>query len=393
VADLREPELGSLIDRGLVLWFPGPASFTGEDVAEFHVHGGRAVVVRLMHVLGAMAGFRPAEAGEFTRRAFLNGKMDLTEVEGLGDLVAAETEAQRRFAVRAATGEHARLYDTWRRTLLEAMARLEAMIDFADEEDVPADTRGEAEKAVLGLATALKGHLDGQVRGERLIEGALVVIAGPPNVGKSTLLNAFAGRDVAIVTAEPGTTRDAIEVNLDLDGFPVRVVDTAGLREQGAGAVEKEGMRRARRHIQDADLVLWLRTRGSRPAPDDLGARTIWEVWTMADLHEEGEGVGRKISARTGYGMETLLTDIGRFAADTIGAESERPAVARERHRQLLSQALSRIEGAHRQWWTAPIEVVAEELRGAAHVLGKVTGRVDVEDMLDVVFRSFCIGK
>lgn len=390
---LRDPVSAEMIDRGLVLWFPSPRSFTGEDAAEVHVHGGRAIILRLMGVLGAMPGLRAAEPGEFTRRAFVNGKMDLTEVEGLSELIAADTEVQRRFAVRAATGEHGRLYESWRQTLLKAMANLEAMIDFADQDDVPVDTRRAADDEVVVLERTLKTHLDGQVRGERLSEGVLVVIAGPPNVGKSTLLNALAGRDVAIVAPEPGTTRDVIEVALDLGGFPVRAVDTAGLRNDGAGPIEQEGMRRARRQIEDADLVLWLRTSESPPPSVDLGGRVVWEVWTKADLGGRTVEGPRQISAQTGYGVEVLLADLERFAADTIGMETERPAVARERHRQLLAETLVCVERARGMWWTAPVEVVAEELRCAAQLMGRVTGRVDVEDLLEHVFRTFCIGK
>ena len=249
-------ESGEAIDRGLVLFFPGPESFTGEDVAEFHVHGGRAVVAALLAALSALPGFRAAEAGEFTRRAFHNQRMDLTQVEGLADLVAAETEGQRRQAMRQAEGVLGRLYDGWREDIIRARALIEAELDFPDEDDVPGSISDEAWAMVAALETEIADHLADR-RGERLRDGAEVVILGAPNVGKSSLVNAIARRDVAIVTAEAGTTRDLIEVRLDLGGYPVTLVDTAGLRE-AAGLVEREGIRRAEDRAARADLVLWL---------------------------------------------------------------------------------------------------------------------------------------
>ena len=257
-ATLRSIGRGSAkpIDRGLVLFFPAPESFTGEDVAELHVHGGRAVVAAVLAELAGFAGFRPAEAGEFTRRAFLNGRMDLTEVEGLADLIAAETEAQRRQAVRQAGGALRVLYDGWRERLVRARALIEAELDFADEDDIPASVSGGAFAEARAVGQEIAAHLADR-RGERLREGAEVVVLGPPNAGKSSLINAIAQRDVAIVAPEPGTTRDLIEVRLDLGGYPVTLVDTAGLRD-AAGEVEREGIRRARVRAEGADVVLWL---------------------------------------------------------------------------------------------------------------------------------------
>ena len=248
---------GDPIDRGLVLFFPAPASFTGEDVAEFHVHGGRAVVVAVMQVMTELDGFRPAEAGEFTRRAFLNRKLDLTEVEGLADLVAAETEAQRRQALRLAGGELRSRVEGWRERLIRARAWVEAELDFADEADVPPEAGARAMEDVSAISREIDAALDDDHRGERLREGAEIVVLGPPNAGKSSLINALARREVAIVTPEPGTTRDLVEVRLDLGGYPVTLVDTAGLRET-TGLVEQEGIRRARARASQADMVLWL---------------------------------------------------------------------------------------------------------------------------------------
>src|SRR3954471_3782251 len=254
---LRHPETKALIDETLALWFPGPNTETGEDMAELHLHGGRAVVAAVFAELGKLPGFRPAEAGEFTRRAFENGKLDLTAVEGLADLVFAETEAQRAQAMRQFSGALGGKAEGWRQRLIAALALVEARIDFSDEADVPEDLIGPALKVVQGLRDEIAEALAGAARGERLRDGLVVAIAGPPNVGKSTLLNRIAKREVAIVSPVPGTTRDAIEVHLDLDGYPVTLLDTAGSGES-EDPVEQEGIRRARQRASEADLVLWV---------------------------------------------------------------------------------------------------------------------------------------
>ena len=278
----RDPSSGAVIDDGLVLWFVGPASETGEDVAELHLHGGRAVVAAVFRVLGTLDGFRPAEAGEFTRRALLNGKLDLTAVEGLGDLVAAETEAQRRQAMAQFRGALSAKVEAWRARLVEVMARLEAGIDFSDEGDVPGDLLRPAVGIARELASEIRAVLADAPRGERLREGFVVAIAGPPNVGKSTLLNRLAERDVAIVSAIPGTTRDAIEVALDLKGVPVVLVDTAGVRET-RDPIELEGVKRALARAASADLVLWLTEAGGPSPAPPATAKTII-VRTKTDL-------------------------------------------------------------------------------------------------------------
>ncbi len=386
-------ESGEAIDRGLVLFFPGPESFTGEDVAEFHVHGGRAVVAALLAALSALPGFRAAEAGEFTRRAFHNQRLDLTQVEGLADLVAAETEGQRRQAMRQAEGVLGRLYDGWREAIIRARALIEAELDFPDEDDVPGSISDEAWAMVAALETEIADHLADR-RGERLRDGAEVVILGAPNVGKSSLVNSIARRDVAIVTAEAGTTRDLIEVRLDLGGYPVTLVDTAGLRE-AAGLVEREGIRRAEDRAARADLVLWL---VDATVPDPAPLPGALAVATKIDLIDSGEErsklAGRfaaVVSSKTGEGINDLLALLAaRLASDLPPAES--PLMTRERHRTALTACLGAIRAA-RANPSRPIELRAEDLRRAGDALGRLTGRIDVEDLLDVIFRDFCIGK
>ena len=400
----RDPLSGAVIDDGLALWFAGPASETGEDVAELHLHGGRAVVAAVFRVLGGLEGFRPAEAGEFTRRALLNDKLDLAAVEGLGDLVAAETEAQRRQAMAQFRGALSAKVEAWRGRLVQVMARLEAGIDFSDEGDVPDDLLRPAVEIARALATEIRAVLVDAPRGERLREGFVVAIAGPPNVGKSTLLNRLAERDVAIVSAIPGTTRDAIEVALDLKGVPVVLVDTAGVRES-KDPIELEGVKRALARAASADLVLWLTEAGGpSPAPPP-GTRAIM-VRTKADLVDADlvdadlvDSVAQRclqdkesisISAKTGVGMERLL-DFLAHEAEKLGGE---PAlVTRERQRHALVEALTRLETALDIAATGKEELVAEELRMAANALGRVTGRIGVEEVLGEIFRSFCIGK
>ena len=396
---IRHPDTGEALDDALVLWFPGPRSETGEDMAEFHVHGGRAVIQGVLQALAATEGLRLAEPGEFARRALEHGKLDLTGVEGLADLVDAETAAQRRQALRQASGALFRLYDGWRQRLIAAMAQLEAAIDFSDEPDVAVGTTAKARAEAEGLARDIARHLDDGHRGELLREGFHVVLAGPPNAGKSSLLNWLAKRDVAIVSEEAGTTRDVIEVRLELDGLPVTVSDTAGLRE-AAGKVEQEGIRRTLGRARQADLILWLIDVTAPPAevPPDIAAkgdRTLVLANKM-DLLPEGvllplppDAIG--ISVLRGHGMDTLTRRLTSFVAAHIG-ESEAPALTQARHRQQLERCLA----ALRSFLGAPmteVELRAEDLRRAAQALGRLTGAVDVEDVLDQVFSRFCIGK
>jgi tRNA modification GTPase len=402
LARLRDPAGGEAIDDALVLWFPGPRSETGEDTVEFHLHGGRAVVAAVVTVLSRMPGLRPAEPGEFTRRAFENGKLDLTGVEGLADLIGAETEAQRRQAFRQLRGLLGERTDEWRTRLVAALALVEAIIDFPDEGDVPHDLVAPA----LAIARELHGEIGAlladQRRGERLRDGAVVAIAGPVNVGKSSIINRLSGRSAAIVSPQAGTTRDVIEVNLDLGGYPVTVLDTAGIRDSD-DPVEQEGMRRARERASQADLILWVvDATDPSPPPVDLHERfpETWVALNKCDLirrdskndprwlHDHKSVI---ISAKTGDSFDKLLTMLEEFLVNNFSV-NESVVITRERHRHLLSrchQALGRALGE-------PLgreDIIAEELRLAARDLGRLTGCVDVEDVLDVIFRDFCIGK
>jgi tRNA modification GTPase len=435
------------IDQAVVLWFPGPNSETGEDVAELQIHGGHATVAATLAALGKLNGLRPAEPGEFTRRAFENGKLDLTKVEGLADLVMAETEAQRRQALLHLKGLLGDRAEIWRGRLIAALALVEARIDFADEADVPEDLLGPALRIVGEMADEIEGVLAEGRRGERLREGLIVAIAGPPNAGKSTLLNRLARREAAIVSPHAGTTRDVIEVHLDLDGAPVTLLDTAGIRPTD-DPVELEGVRRARERASAADLVLWLvdvsDSGGPVAEPEHRPGQAVWIVETKDDLRPQSNesaalisepvstSSGRavnpiltklgkapltispdrrnepkfssgespfttsparfRISATTGAGIEALVGALSRQATDFLGA-GEPALIARARHRH----ALETVHGALRRALTEPAssreDLIAEELRLAATALGKLTGRIDVEDILDVIFRDFCIGK
>lgn len=387
---------GEIIDDGLAAWFPAPHSFTGEDVVELHLHGGRAVANALADALVAQ-GLRPAEPGEFSRRAFLAGKLDLTRAEGIADLVEAETAAQRRQALRQMGGALAAIIDGWRARLLRARAHLEAEIDFA-EEGLPQELGIEARNALTRLADEMGKSLADQRRGERLRDGFQVVLLGPPNVGKSSIINRIAGRDAAIVAASAGTTRDVIEVHLDLGGFPITIADTAGLRE-AEGDVEAEGIKRSRHRAEQADLRLVVFDATALPALDPearalLGPHAI-ALFNKRDLArgavpESVDGaIVLDISAKTGAGFDALLATIASKASD--GLEAGGAAVlTRARHRAAVAEAETALRRALRA--TLP-ELVAEDVRHAADALGRITGRIDVEEMLDVIFREFCIGK
>ena len=392
---IRNPENGEVLDRGLVLWFPAPRSFTGEDMAELHVHGGRAVLEGVLRALSGLPVLRMAEPGEFARRAFEHGKLDLTAAEGLADLIDAETEAQRRQALRQADGALRVLYEGWRARLIAASAALEAELDFADEADVPERVAEAARPAVRALANEIAGHLRDARGGEILRDGFRIVIAGPPNAGKSSLLNALARRDAAIVSAESGTTRDVIEVRLDLGGYPVILMDTAGIREAG-GEIEREGIRRTLDRMRDADLVLWIEDAAASPdgqqaAPQEDDVPTI-TVANKIDLPDAAPSAGAiPISASTGDGLDGLLDAILTHVRSRLAA-SESVAITRARHRQGLEAARAALEDFLRGAPTA-LELRAEDLRSAATAIGRLTGRVDVEDILDKIFADFCIGK
>ncbi|MTI43977.1 tRNA modification GTPase trmE [Roseibium hamelinense] len=402
---LKSPGSETVLDEALVFVFEAPSSFTGEDVAELHCHGGRAVVSAVLNAVSSQPNCRPAEAGEFTRRAFHNGRLDLTEVEGLSDLIAAETEMQRRQALRQMGGALGNIYDDWRKRLIHMRAMIEADIDFADEDDVPGSVASEVWQEAAELASQIQAHLDKSRNGERIRTGLQVVLMGAPNAGKSSLLNALAGRDVAIVTEEAGTTRDVIEVHLDLFGYPLTLVDTAGLRDT-RGVIEQEGIRRAIGRASDADLILWLKEPGGLAyqsageflsfSPEDSGI-PVWEVFTKQDdgqnnFRDSSETIkDLSVSTRTKNGLDGLVDSLAHFAKETLSIGVSAVAT-RERHRYLLRDCQAAlydaVESRH-----LPEELRAEDLRRAANALGRITGRIDVEDLLDVVFRDFCIGK
>ena len=395
---VRHQETDEVLDEALVLWFPGPRSETGEDMAELHVHGGRAVIAGVLAALGGIEGCRLAEPGEFARRAFTNGKIDLTAAEAIADLVEAETAAQRRQALRQAGGALARLYDGWRTELIRAQALIEAAIDFSDEADVGVEACEEARRLVARLLPQVRQHLDDGRRGEIVREGFRVAIAGPPNVGKSSLLNAFARREAAIVSDEAGTTRDVIEVTLDLGGVPVVLSDTAGIRE-AEGKVEREGIRRAVARARDAELVLWLMDAADprpEPPPDLVHGRAEM-LWVLNKIDLVG-GDGR----RTRAGLVPALGPDRRGAAGpgqgnrgqggAAAGGSEAPVITQARHRQQIEATVEALE-AYLAGAPADLELRAEDLRRAATALGRITGRVDVEDVLTEIFSRFCIGK
>lgn len=419
---LMSPDGGAPIDEGLVLWFPRPHSFTGEDQVELHLHGGPAVVSAALEALAAIPGLRAAEPGEFTRRAFDNGKLDLSEVEGLADLIAAETEAQRRQAVRQMSGALSSLTESWRARLVHALAHLEAEIDFPDE-GLPSGLSDSVADDVLSLVGEISQYLEDQRSGERLRDGFQIAIVGAPNVGKSSLLNAVARRDVAIVSETAGTTRDVIEVHLDLGGYPVTLVDTAGLREAAAatsgnpahgsaraaggepgpepiGTIEAEGMRRALARAASADLKLvicdvreWPDLDPETRALIDGASFVVLNKVDLAPPPSDDAVKGRPlfaISARDGTGLRELLQRIEQEVTASLGVSGTAPCLTRQRHRTALEDcrdALARALDAE------PTELAAEDVRLAVRALGRITGRVDVEDVLDAIFREFCIGK
>ena len=395
---LRDGE-GQPVDDAIVLWFPGPASATGEDVAEFHVHGGRAVLASLVACLSGIEHVRAAEPGEFTRRAFENGKLDLTEAEGLDDLIHADTDRQRRQALRQLRGLLGDKARDWREQIIEAQALLEAGIDFSDEGDVPAELIRPARAKIRALLAEIDDVLGAQGRSERLREGLVVAIAGPPNVGKSTLMNQLARREVAIVSPHAGTTRDVIEVQLDLDGYPVTVIDTAGLRETN-DPVEQEGVRRARARAAEADLVLWL-TDAEHGTGGAQGAALVWRVRNKIDLEGSGDAAaasGRggtatelRISASRGDGIPELIAALVSFAEGYFGSGAS-GLITRTRQRELLRATAASLRRSLEMLEKGE-EFAAEDLRAAAYSLGRLLGRVDVEDVLGVIFSSFCIGK
>ena len=388
----RDPESSEELDDGLALWFPAPHSVTGEDVAEFHLHGSRAVLAAVMAGL-SRRGLRLAEPGEFTRRAFLNDKLDLTQAEAVADLAAAETEAQRRQALRQLDGHLGGVYRGWGERLLRLLAHLEAAIDFPDE-DLPPEIEREVAEGTRALANEVESHLDDGHRGERLRDGIAVAILGPPNAGKSSLLNQLARREAAITSPIAGTTRDVIEVAIDLAGYPVVLADTAGLRDS-ADVIEQEGLRRALKRAEEAELRLFVfdATRpedaqgaAAWPGPDTLLVANKIDLASGRDAPPLARAI--PVSALTGEGLPKLIAALSSRVARSYDGTA--PVLTRARHRQALETAL---EGLRRSLATDVPELRAEDLRLAWRSLGRITGRVDVEDLLDVIFRDFCLGK
>jgi tRNA modification GTPase len=392
---VRMPKTGEILDEGLSVWFPSPRSFTGEDIVEFHIHGGAAVVASVLRAIGECGGTRLAEPGEFTKRAFLNDKMDLTVAEGLADLIDAETEVQRRQARRQASGVLGELYESWRTRLMRRLAYVEAAIDFPDEE-LPESILSDAQADILVLELELTQHLDDGKLGERLRSGIEVAILGPPNAGKSSLMNALAGRDAAIVSETAGTTRDVIEVRLDLAGFPVVLSDTAGLREVEEG-VEAEGIRRARERGRSADIRVVVLDGSSASAGEDslYGAEDSFTILNKIDIGRcdvlpvEGDLGLFPLSVRTGEGIADFISALTEAVRNRYDG-GDAPVITRARHRESVAECLEALQRAK----TARLpELVAEDLRLAMRALGRITGTFDVEDLLDIVFRDFCIGK
>ena len=398
LCSLVDPVNGAVLDEALVLFFKGPKSFTGEDVVEFHLHGGRAVVAGVLEALGSFPQCRPAERGEFSRRGFENGKLDLLEVEGLADLIAADTKAQQSQALAQMQGASSALTETWRRQLITAMALVESALDFSDEGDVPETVADQAFSPIKDLYEAIGVQLDDGFRGEIVRDGFRVALTGAPNAGKSRLLNALAQRDVAIVSDEAGTTRDVIEVRLDIQGLPILLADTAGLRETGS-AVEKEGIRRSFATSQQAGLILWV-IDGEAPEctlPEGLAAVDVpvLKIWNKIDVvapaDDLKDDLDLLISAQTGAGLDGLIELIGAEAGQHLEGGAG-VLITRARHRALLQQAREAL-AAFLNGDFAETEFRAEDLRRAAFALGRITGNVDVEDVLDQLFFEFCIGK
>ena len=398
-AALRDPATAELLDRAVVIWCPGPGSATGEDLAEFHVHGSAALAQELFRVFMEFAGVRPAEAGEFTRRAFVNGKLDLVEVEGLVDLLASRTRGQWRQAMGQFGGRASSVFDGWRTQMIELLAWTEAAIDFADEDGVAESAIEKMQEAARGLVKSMEDAVGRSEQARAMRDGVKVVLAGRPNTGKSSLLNAIAQRDAAIVSPIPGTTRDVVEVWIDLHGAPVVVTDTAGLRDVTADDIERIGMRRSRREAETSDLLIWVWSRdveGSESS--EIGMACDLVVENKADLPVSQSELIRndlvhvhRISATDGTGIAELLTVLGRLVEGVLHT-GETVIVANSRQRSALLDSIRHLNEA-RKIGTTQLELVATELRGASDALGRITGRVGVEDWLGAIFNKFCIGK
>ena len=389
----RHPLTQDVLDDGLLLIFPAPRSFTGEDVAEFHLHGSLAVIRAMLDVLAGMAGLRMAEPGEFTKRAFRNGRMDLVAAEGLGDLIQARTERQRKQALHHAQGGASQVIEGWRRDLIGVLGRVEAAVDFADEADVAQQTVDDVRRRLDDLTVRMRAALAEADRAAALREGLKIVLAGPPNVGKSSLLNLLAKRDAAIVSAIPGTTRDVIEVAMEFSGIPVILTDTAGLRSSTDDEIERIGMDRTDRELRGGDIIVWISAPESPSGPPaDLDSETLW-IENKSDLDSAGRtsGAPHRISVKTGAGMAAFFTALEERVLQRA-AHSESATLIRSRHKQIITSCVENLLRASAHTGDH-LELIAEALRAAAYDMGRLTGRIDVEDVLDSIFREFCIGK
>lgn len=390
---LRDPDSGEILDKAVVIWLPGPGSFTGEDCAELQIHGSPAVINAVLAVLSRQDGVRPAEAGEFTRRAFLNGKMDLVEAEGLGDLLEARTANQRRQAFRQMSGAASAVFEGWRQQLLLIRADIEAVVDFADEPGVAEEAGPGIDARIASLIGEMGKAVDRSATAEVVRDGVRVVLAGHPNTGKSSLLNAMARRDAAIVSDMPGTTRDVIEVSLDLHGIPVTLTDTAGLRTEVVDGVEAEGIRRSRQHMERADVLVWVWSDdvpgSERPeeAPD-LVVRNKCDLGLPRNEHREG---GLQISVRDGVGISAFVEKLTALLGERFGnvesslLVSARQTAAARNSIRFLNEAMNTANGQ--------LELKAEAVRQASEEIGRLTGQVGVEEWLGAIFSRFCIGK
>lgn len=386
----RDPATEAVLDRGLAFWFAAPRSFTGEDAAEFQTHGSRAVVAALLGAILRLPGVRMAEPGEFTRRALQNGRLDLTAAEGLADLIGAETEAQRRQALAQAEGSLFRKAEGWRKRLIGIRGLVEAVLDFPDEDGIDDGLLDELRDDIASLLAEFRSVLADSGRGARIREGFAVVILGPPNAGKSTLLNRIARRDVAIVTPVPGTTRDVLEVSLDLGGLAVRLLDTAGVRESD-DLVEQEGIRRALVQAGSADLVLWLDPEGRPPGPDQLPDHHS-EVWVIRSKADQAGASGQarfSISAETDLGINMLLQAMTSHLTERAGGEPG--LVVNQRQAGAVAEAADALDAALQE--TRDLEILAEMLRASSAALDGLVGRTDVEEILGSIFSRFCMGK
>jgi tRNA modification GTPase len=382
-----------MIDEGMAVWFPGPSSFTGEDCAEFHVHGSVAVVAAMYNALGMFPDCRPAEAGEFTQRAFLNGRLDLTQAEALADLIEAETESQRVQALENSLGRQSQLFDAWRRSLVTLRAELESRIDFSDEDDVPFDVDVSFLERIEDLIGQFVRFVDGFRTAELVREGFKVVLTGPPNAGKSSLLNALAKRDVAIVSAEPGTTRDLLEVRLNLDGALVTLTDTAGIRAAAAGSVEAIGIERARAAVENADLVVRLCPIDCDGTPkDSADTHSVLHITSKCDLASEAlTDRPMSVSSITGHGIDVLLAELSA-RAKVLGRNASGVLPTRERHVQLTNAAVRELRQVPLSL-SVDLGLAADHLRIACERISALIGKVDVENVLGDIFSRFCVGK